>query len=87
MSWDSPFAFSLQPLTCRGLTARRYRKTFLSRDNARNSQSDMLAGMEDDGSRDVGESIQWLMTFCLVIVAVVLCGVLAGVLLRGSGLR
>jgi hypothetical protein len=47
----------------------------------------MLAGMEDDGSRDVGESIQWLMTFCLVIVAVVLCGVLAGVLLRGSGLR
>ena len=43
--------------------------------------------MADDGDPDVRETIQWLITFCLVIVAVVLSGVLIGALLRGSGVR
>jgi hypothetical protein len=43
--------------------------------------------MGEDQSRDGEETIQWLITFCLVIVVVVLFGVLIGQLLRGSGLR
>jgi hypothetical protein len=43
--------------------------------------------MGDDHSPDVQETIQWLITFCLVIVAVVLSGVVIGALLRGTGLR
>ena len=42
--------------------------------------------MGDDHSPDVQETIQWLITFCLVIVAVVLSAVVViGALLRGTG--
>ena len=47
----------------------------------------MLAGMAADRPPDASETIEWLTTFCLVVVAVVLAGILAGALLRGSGLR
>ena len=43
--------------------------------------------MAADRPQDVRETIQWLITFCLVIVVVVLFGVVIGALLRGSGLR
>ena len=47
----------------------------------------MIAGMGNDDPPDVQETVQWLITFCLVVVAVVLFGVLVGALLRGTGLR
>jgi hypothetical protein len=47
----------------------------------------MIAVMADEGAPDLRETIQWLITFCLVIVAVVLFGVVIGALLRGSGVR
>jgi len=46
----------------------------------------MIVAMADDGGPDL-RGIQWLITFCLVIVAVVLFGVVIGALLRGSGVR
>ncbi len=47
----------------------------------------MMQAMGDHRPPDAQETIQWLITFFLVIVAVVLFGVLVGQLLRGSGLR
>jgi hypothetical protein len=42
--------------------------------------------MADDPT-DPAEARQWLITFFLVIVAVVLAGTLVGLLLRGTGVR
>jgi hypothetical protein len=47
----------------------------------------MIAPMANDDAPELRETIQWLITFCLVIAAVVLSGVVIGALLRGSGVR
>jgi hypothetical protein len=47
----------------------------------------MIDAMADDDVPELRETIQWLITFCLVIAAVVLSGVVIGALLRGSGIR
>jgi hypothetical protein len=46
----------------------------------------ILHRMADDPT-DPAEARQWLITFFLVIVAVVLAGTLVGLLLRGTGVR
>jgi hypothetical protein len=43
--------------------------------------------MKDDHSGDADDAAQWLMTLVLGPTAVVLAGVLVGLLLRGTGLR
>ena len=37
--------------------------------------------------RDEEDVMQWVLTFCLQVIAVVLSGILVGALLRGTGLR